>query len=31
MKSVMNVGGGDKAIPIPSHYQGWQRMIGAKA
>ena len=27
MKSVLNVGGGSKAIPIPAHYQGWQHIL----
>lgn len=27
MKSVLNVGGGSKAIPIPSHFQGWQHSL----
>src|SRR5437899_1031194 len=27
MKSVLNVGGGSKAIPIPSHYQGWRHIL----
>ena len=27
MKSVLNVGGGSKAIPIPSYYRGWQQVL----
>ncbi len=27
MKSVLNVGGGSKAIPIPPHYQGWRHIL----
>ena len=27
MKSVLNVGGGSKAIPIPDCYQGWQHVL----
>jgi hypothetical protein len=25
--SVLNVGGGSKAIPIPPHYQGWEHVL----
>ena len=27
MKSMLNVGGGSKAVPIPLHYQGWQHTL----
>jgi SAM-dependent methyltransferase len=27
MKSVLNVGGGSKAIDIPPHYAGWQQLL----
>ena len=27
MKSVLNVGGGSKGIPIPRHYAGWQHHL----
>lgn len=26
-KRVLNVGGGDKAIPIPAHYDGWEHVL----
>ncbi len=27
MRRVLNVGGGNKAIPIPDHYQGWDHVL----
>jgi hypothetical protein len=27
VKRVLNVGGGNKAIPIPGHYDGWEHLL----
>jgi hypothetical protein len=27
MRSVLNVGGNNRSIPLPEHYQGWQQVL----